>query len=393
MKKWLIVAFFFLLNKSFGQTINNINISGNNISKKETILFFFYEYTYQNRRNFSEEALINSLKSFKRRLERTGWYRNIKVEFITNSNDITLVDINVSFTEKIPYTLYLKNNYLGIGKYNIWGEGKEIAFEIGLNHKSIKITDRMFNFSTYFYECYLGSESFLFSQFVNDSYEETQLLKQRGYFRLGNNIFPDNQLFLQANLLWIQDTNQVTLKNLNYFTLSWVFDITEGYPVILNGLKLGSYFNFYTDLLFSLEDEINAYLNIFPGVVIAIRLHSIFSYPELPPYQKYSLRSMNGLRTLSSFSGMIGDNVWDGHLEVRWAFWDVIPFLLYDLQLEAFAFAEMGEAREKITDFGSPHIVYGGGIRIYLDTFAIRTEIGVDKTSKVSVLSSFELPF
>ncbi len=393
MKNFIFFPLIFFLNQSFSLTISNINITGNNISKKETILSFFYEYTYQNKRNFSEKELIDSLKAFKRRLERTGWYRNVEVGFVSNSNDNNIVEVNVGFVEKIPYTLYVKNNFLGVGKYNIWGEGKELIFEIGLDHKSIKISDKMFNFSTYFYECYLGSESYELYEFLNDEYTKSRLLRQRGYVKAGNNIFPDNQLFLQANLIWIQTTNQLTLKNINYFTIGWLFDTTEGYPIIINGIKSYNLLNFYTDLSFSLENDFSTYLSFFPSLVIALRLHLILSYPELPVYQKYSLRSINGLRTLSHFPGMIGNNVWDGHLELRWAFWDVIPFLLYDLRLEAFSFVEIGEAREKISEFGTPHIVYGAGIRVYLDSFAIRTEIGIDEVSKVSVLSSFDLPF
>lgn len=389
LKKLFIFALFFF-NLSYSLKIKNINFTGDAVTKKTTLLSFFPEY-YE-KQEFSEEELKKVIKNWKRRLERTGWFRNIKIDIINlETND---VDINIHFTEKIPYTVYFKNNYLGIGKYNIWGEGKELYFEAGLSHKAIKIIDRIFNGTSYCYEFYAGSEQFYLYEYVNDEIEKTELSRQRVYGKLGNNIFPDQKISLAIHLEWFQNTNDnETSKNVNSSTLNWIYDVTEGYPVVKNGIKWENNFKFYTDFNFLIESDFKGYFQIFETLIFGSRIHFALSYPELPIYHKFNLQGINGLRTINYMDGLIGSNVWDLHLELRWAFWDVVPFLLYDLQLEALGFIDIGEAQDKIENFGKPHIVYGCGIRIYLDTFAIRTEIGVDEKSKVSVLSSFEMPF
>ncbi len=386
MKRFLI--FLFCCNTLYSVSIGNININGDVVSKKSTILFFSPEL--KDKKSFSDEELDNILSNWKRRLERTGWYRNIRIEKVVHE-DTNEVDITITFSEKIPYTLYFKNNYIGIGKYNIWGEGKELYFEAGFSHKSIRIIDKIFNGGPYFYEFYAGSEVFEYNKSI---LEKETLLRQRGYGKIGNNIFPDNQISTTVSLEWFQSTNGVeTYKNINSFALNWIYDITKGYPVIKEGLRLETFLKIYKDFDFCFDVDLRGYFKVFETIVLANRLHFGISFPELPVYHKYNLKNINGVRTLSLLDGLSGNNVWDFHSELRWAFWDVVPFLLYDLQLEALAFFDIGEARDKFNEFSTPHIVYGCGLRIYLDTFAIRTEIGVDETSKVSVLSSFELPF
>ncbi|MCX7821173.1 MAG: hypothetical protein N2258_05805 [Brevinematales bacterium] len=388
MKKILAILLFF--NTGYSVTIKNINFIGDAVTKKVTLLSFFPEY-YE-KKDLSDEELKKIIKNWKRRLERTGWFRNIKIDVINLENNE--VDINLSFTEKIPYTVYFKNNYIGIGKYNIWGEGKELYFEAGLSHKSIKIIDRIFNGTSYFYEFYAGSELFTLHEYLNGEIEKKDLSRQKLDAKIGNNILPDQKISFKISLEWFQDTNDnENSKNINYSTISWSYDTTEGYPVVKNGLKWENNLKFYTDFKFLVETDFKGYFMIFETLILGSRLHIAFSYPELPIYHKFNLQGINGLRTLSIMPGLIGSNIWETHIELRWAFWDVVPFLLYDLQLEALGFVDIGEAKDKIEEFGKPHIVYGCGIRIYLDTFAIRTEIGVDESSKVSVMSSFELPF
>ncbi len=387
LKKVLFFILFFV-NLSYSLKIKNINFIGDVVTKKATLLSYFPEYY----KEFSEEELKFAIKNWKRRLERTGWFRNIKIEVVNITE--REVDINISFTEKIPYTVYFKNNYIGIGKYNIWGEGKELYFEAGLLHKSIRIVDRIFNWTPYFYEFYAGNEQFNLYEYLNNEIEKTEILRQRVYGIVGNNIFPDQKILLTVSIEWFQNTNDnENSRNVTFSKISWIYDITEGYPVVKNGFKWENSFSFYTDFKILLETDFKGYLKIFETLVLASRVHFGFSYSELPIYHRFNLQGINGLRTLSSLPGLIGNNVWDTHFELRWAFWDVVPFLLYDLQLEAISFIDIGEARNKIEEFGAPHIVYGCGIRIYLDVFAIRTEIGVDEKSKMSVMSSFELPF
>jgi hypothetical protein len=385
---------FFIDKNAFCINISNVIITGNSISTTNTILSFFYEYFYEGKSFFSTSEFTIATNDFIRRLERTGWYRNLRINCITSTNHPNVCDIEVSLEEKIPYTVYLKNDHIGIGKYNIWGKGKEVIFEVGFSHRAIRIVDRMFNYSPLSYDIYLGSENFSYEEFNGNSYEKSTLVKQKGCVKIGYVFFKDNKVYLLSGIDWLSTTNNEGITNNFYFDLGWAFDRRYGFPVVYRGFYLEAKTKFYSfSIIPLLELEFAHYLDFLSTLVWANRIHTVFCFYDLPPYYKENLRDINGLRTKGEMVNLIGNSSYDIHTELRWNFWEKFPFLLFDVQLEAVVFFELGEAVSSLNAWSIPNYVYGCGLRVYLDTFAIRTELGIDKLNNISVFNSFDLPF
>lgn len=387
---WLLLGF----KIAYPFTISNIIINGITVSRKETILSFFYEYTYQGKRNFSEKELIEITRNTKRRLERSGWYRDVEVTFYTNTNNMDFVDIRITLSEKTPYTIYLKNDFIGIGKYNLWGKGKEAILELGLSHKGIKLSDRMYEFTPFFYEVYVGSQSYSYSIIQNESYEEIPLLRQMGYLTGGYSFTGDDNFHIKINAEWLQETNYNPICNLYYIEGGYKIDKRTGYPMVISGYYLELNSRIYSiNWVPYLEIDLRFYIPLFQSLIWANRFHFLSFFGELPIYYRIDLRDINSLHTLSSSPNLIGNKSYDIHTELRWSFWDKFVFLLFDVQMEALLFGELGECVNEFSEFSKPHYVYGSGLRIYLDSFAIRTEIGINEINEVAVFSSFDLPF
>lgn len=386
--------FFFLLflfSPLYALTISEIALKGNSETAQETILFFFCEYNPSH--DYSEPELSQALSNWVRRLERTGWFRNISIT--TEQTDTNSVKISLELTERFFYTVQLYDHAVGFGKQNLWGKGKEVFFEVGAIQKRIILTDHMYHFSPFFYQIALGTTEGEMTEYRNNFYQSLATLNQEGSIIGGYRIFPDHSIKFLLSGQIVKQTNQLPLEQVVQASLSYQIDNRKGYPSFRSGWYLENDLHSYAFLWsLSWETTFTTYHSLSPRWVVGIKWHHGVSTGELPASRKYLLRQINGLHTLSQSPGLIGNNCWDAHLELRWQFWDVIPFVIFDMQLEAVGFVEAGEAWQTWQEWGShPYGIYGGGIRIYVDRFAIRTEVGIDQNQQPSVISSFQLPF
>lgn len=391
MKKLLFLLSTFVVFTStafYPLTIQEIHFIGRDTSEKSTLLHFLYEGT---NRNYSPEDLSNTLTRYEERLERTGWYKNVVI-FSEISFDHATVTVNLE--EKTPYSFWVGNFYLGLSRYNLWGKGKTVNFEIGPVRRKIIIEDQMFQMSDFFYSIDLGSEEYSYYSYPDTNYLEIDALRRLADFNIGKIIFPDIAFSLSSQNHWLDQTNGFRIGAYNKLGAILDFDRRAGYPFIYKGesFQISSFYIFPHHAV-QIEGSLNGYWQILQGIVIAGRAHGGWISSEVPDYLRFSLRNIDGLRTLNPFPGMIGNTCYDLHGELRWAFWDLIPLFIFDMQLEALTFVDAGEARNNFSDFGRTHVVSGAGLRIYIENFTIRTELGVDETGGASLLTSFNAPF
>ncbi|MFN4215899.1 MAG: POTRA domain-containing protein [Brevinematales bacterium] len=388
---WYCLLLLFLGQNLFGITIRHIVIRGNSETDPRTILFFFQEY--EENKEFSTNELTTALSNWIRRLERTGWFRNISVT--TEETEENKVDVSLELTERFFYTAQLFDHAIGFGKQNLWGKGKEIFFEAGPFQKKITLTDHMYNFWPIFYQVILGTTEENLIEYSNDFYRIIPSLRQKGEAHIGWHLRPDHTLKGGFSGQIIIQTNQIPIETLSFLSLGYLIDTRRGYPAFSSGWHWENTIRFYIPhYTVSWESIASTHKPIKKTWQIGAKWHHGFTYGFLPTSAKYLLRSINGLHTLSQEKGLLGDNCWDVHGEIRWKFWDVIPFLIFDIQLEAVGFLEAGETWNTWEEFGKNiFVVYGAGLRIYIDRFAIRTETGIDQRGETAVLSSFELPF
>lgn len=388
------LSLFFLLLSALALqmhsvTIREVNMTGNDQTDPAAILHFFYEYDVV--RNWAPEELNAVLQRFSERLERTGWFRDVEVrESVSNEQAI----VRVSLKEKIPYSVTAGNLYLGLSKYNLWGKGKTVRFEIGPIRQKIVLEDRMFYFSRFFYSITLGKEENYYFSYETNTIVQNLLLRKTVQIALGLTLLPDLDLSLINNNFWLDYTNNVKLDKQYRVGLKLDYDKRAGYPSVEKGYFL-SWQGHYIIPQNVLQTEVFAqfYLPLFKDLILAAKGHLGALSSPMPEYFQFNLRDIDGLRTLSSFSGLTGNDCWDIHTEARWSFWDIIPFFIFDMRLEALAFLDTGEARPSFSDFGKPHFVYGAGLRVYIDTLAIRVEAGIDEAGETSILTGFNLPF
>ncbi len=390
MKKTLVfILVIIFYSTSYPITIKQIDITGNDRSQQETILHFFYEN--QTNKIWTETELDSALKRFKERLERTGWYSAIEIGKTINGDN---AEIQVSLKEKSSYSIWAGNLYLGLSKYDLWGKGKVIEFEAGPIEKKITIQDWMFNYSDVFFSVALGAEDYYTYTYITNAYNQQELVRNVGNATVGTLLFPDTFIDINTRNYWIENTNGTSITSYHTAGLKFAYDRRAGYPSAKNGENTDIGINYiYPYNMVQIEGSVQYYYEFIKNWVLAAKLHAGYTSGDVPVYAKFDLRTIDGLRTLSQFSGMIGNDCYDMHGEIRWAFWDVIPFIIFDMQLEALALFDFGEARDSIGNMGNPHYVYGAGLRIYLDAFCVRAEVGIDETGNTTVLSSFTLPF
>jgi hypothetical protein len=388
---WYFVLLFLAIENLFGITIGRIFIRGNSETDPQTILFFFQEY--KEGKEFTQNELDTALSNWVRRLERTGWFRNIRV--MTEETNENHVDVSLELTERFFYTAQLFDHAIGFGKQNLWGKGKEIFFEVGPLQKKITLTDHMYNFWPLFYQVSLGTSQETLVEYIEDFYRTIPTLRQKGEAYIGWYLRPDHTLKGGLSGQIIMQTNQMPLETVSSLSVGYLIDTRRGYPAFSSGWHWENTVRlFVPGYAISWESTASTHTPIGKTWQIGAKWHHGLSYGSLPASGKYLLRTINGLHTLSQERGLLGDNCWDAHGEIRWKFWDVIPFLIFDIQLEAVGFLEAGEAWSRWEEVGRHiFVVYGAGLRIYVDRFAIRTEAGIDQRGETSVLSSFELPF
>lgn len=370
-------------------TIKDITVSGNDQTDSATILHYFYEN--EAGRDWDTNSLHSALGRFGERLERTGWFRDVDVkETLSNSQ----ASVHVTLKEKIPYSLTAGNLYVGLSKYNLWGKGKVVRFEIGPIRQKIMLEDRMFQFSRFSYSIALGKEEHYYYTLATNTVTQNLLLRKTVQASVGVTLFPDLDLTLVNNNIWLDQTNNTKVDSQYRIGLKLDFDKRAGYPSVEKGFYLSCQ-GHYLIPQNAFQGEITAqfYLPLFRDLIFAAKAHLGVLTAPLPEYFQFNLRDIDGLRTLTALPGLIGNDCWDAHAEARWAFWDVIPFFIFDMRLEALAFLDAGEARPSFADFGSPHFVAGAGLRVYIDTLAVRVEAGVDETGETSILTGFNLPF
>jgi hypothetical protein len=386
----LILISFLFYTQIFSITIKSFQFIGLDQSDERTILNYFYEYQ-TNKIWMDDTALSNDLERFGKRLERTGWFRNISISHALSHDEAY---VTVTLTERIPYSAWFGNLYLGVSRYNLWGKGKTIKFEIGLNWEKIILEDLMFNYSPFSYSITLGNEQASFFNYTTNTYAQNTVFRKMANISLGAVLLPDIFCRLISQNYFLSETNSRNIGSYHKMGFSLEYDRRAGYPAVYEGADLFvSSCYIYPENSVQLESSIEGYYPFLKGLVLAGRAHLGYLSGYNPDYIKFYLRNIDGLRTLSQYPGLLGNFCWDIHSELRWAFWDLIPFVIFDMQLEALAFVEAGEARDNVSEMGRPHYVYGSGLRIYIDTFAIRVEAGVDETSAVSILTSFNLPF
>ncbi len=388
---WYMLFYWVIVVPLFAVKIEEIFIRGNSDTNRRTILFYFFEYDPE--KDYTNEELSRVLQNWTRRLERTGWFRNIQVN--TEQTSENTVRVSLELTERFFYTAQLFDRAVGFGKQNIWGKGKEIFFEVGTFQKKITLVDHMYNFSPFFYQVSLGTTEEDLVEYRGDFYQTFPTLRQKGEALVGWHIFPDHVVRLCVGGQSIMQTNQMPLEEGGYISLSYLMDKRKGYPSFSAGWHWENNVKcFFPSFGVSWESTASWHTPVGKTWQLGLKWHHGLSYGTLRTSEAYLLRHINGLHTLSQSPGLLGDNCWDAHIELRWKFWEVIPFVIFDMQLEAVAFLEGGEAWKDWTAFGRyPFVVYGAGLRIYVDLFAIRTEAGIDQTGQTAVLSSFELPF
>lgn len=361
-------------------------------SATNTVLNYFHEY-YPGK-EWTLNELGSALTNFKQRLVTSGWYKEVNISFQKIASNE--VKVNVDVEDSFAYRIWTGDLYFGLSKINLWGRGKEVAFEIGPIQQKIVIADNMFQYSKFFFKIALGTEEHTYTSMTNGlGYVENKVQRRIGEFTLGYRLFPDAKLKAMLRNYKLEYTNNVLIDNYNMIGLEFEYDKRVGYPNYYKGWNgvLDLYY-IHPQNAFKAELFANYLYPIQKSIILKGRAHAGFITGDVPSYQKISLRNIDGLRTLSDFDGMIGDICWDAHFEVLWAFWDAIPFLfIFELQLEALAFLDVGEARASFSDLGRPHWTYGAGLRIYMETFIVRTELGIDELGNSYVLSSMGSSF
>ncbi len=398
MKK-LIVLFILsltlLINQAYSITITKIEYKGLGESHTNMILSFFKEY--QPGKDWEPEQLNRVLNRVADRMTITGWFKNVSVTNIsTNKNEAHIL---FDFQERISYTAWLGDLYVGLTKFNLWGKGKVVSFEVGPYRQLVFIQDKMLNFTPFSYIFELGAKEIFWQTYSNNTYAETKILCRILRGDAAYEIIPDGMIHLNFTAIKLVElTNNIKIDSYFDVGLGLSYDRTAGFPVINSGWKskLDMKYVFGPNFL-KTEFKINLYQKVSKTIHFSEFLHGGFNTTsaDIPSYHMFSLRNIDGLHSLTQgLSGMIGNYVWDVHGEFRWAFWEVIPFLLiFDLQIEAVAFIEAGEARITPDTLGNPHFVYGGGLRFYMNTFVVRAEMGIDETGESSVTSSFSAAF
>lgn len=371
-------------------SVRNIQFQGVENTEEAVLLHYFPEYLDGN--DFRNEAeLDTALDRWKERLEQTGNFREIE---ITREIQGGQADVTLAFREKIPYSFWIGNFFLGVGRYNLWGKGKNLKFEVGPVRQKVIIEDQMIGYSGFYYSFTLGKEEYSYFTFETNIYNPRSLVRKMGNAIVGWGLLPDLKLELQSLNLFFDETNGDKLGSENKIGLKLVFDRRKGYPVARDGFYSEiQAFYLFPYRLFELDAAANAYLSFLPTLGAAFRAGFGMIGGSVPEYLQYTLRDIDGLRSLTHFPGMTGNIKWDAHAELRWAFWEPIPFVIFDMRLEAVGFYDVGEARGSFKELGSPHHVLGGGLRITMDTFCVRAEFGWDETGNTSVLTGFTLPF
>ncbi|URA11280.1 BamA/TamA family outer membrane protein [Thermospira aquatica] len=342
MKRIFFILFFwFLVGSLFAVKIEDIFIRGNSDSNSRTILFYFFEYDPD--KDYTPGELERALQNWARRLERTGWFRNI---YVTNEyTPENTVRISLELTESFFYTAQLFDRAVGFGKQNIWGKGKEIFFEVGTFQKKITLIDHMYNFSPFFYQVSLGTTEEDLVEYRGDFYQTFLTLRQKGEALVGWHVFPDHIMWVSLGGQSIVQTNQMPLERGGYLSLSYLVDTRRGYPSFSSGWHWQNDARwFFLSGGISWETTASWHTPLGKTWQLGLKWHHGLTYGKLQSSEKYLLRQINGLHTLSQSPGLLGDNCWDVHGEIRWKFWEVIPFVIFDMQLEAVAFLEGGEA-------------------------------------------------
>lgn len=393
MKKHIVLfALLFAVSSAFGYQITEIDFVEKMESSTNTVLNYFHEYYPGKEWTLTEldDALIN----FHNRLLTSGWFKEIEIEYEEiGSNDLKLI---IGLEESFPYRLWTGDLYFGLSKINLWGKGKEVAFEIGPIQQKIIITDNMFWFSKFFFKIALGTEQYDYTISSNGlGYIENEIQRRIGELTLGYRLFPDAEIKAMLKNYKLEYTNNILIDNYNMIGIEFDLDRRIGYPNFYSGWNtVFDMYYIHPQNALRMELFANYLYPIQKSIIIKGRAHAGYVTGDVPDYQKLSLRSIDGLRTLADLDGMIGDVCWDAHLEVLWAFWDAIPFLfIFDLQLEALAFLDVGESRSSFSELGRPHWTYGAGLRIYLETFIVRTELGIDEMGNSYVLSQMGSSF
>lgn len=390
MKARVIPILLFIPAALFSVTVRSVTVAGIESSDTNTILNFFHENS-PGRTWADERELAAALDRFRDRLVRSGWFRGVTV---SNRVENDLADVTVTLVEKMPYFVTVGNLYAGVKKYNLWGKGKSVGFEIGPVRQKISLEDPMVLFTRAGYALSLGQEEWVYSPVVTNVYQPVPAIRQFIEASAGTGLFPDFTVTLLSRNIWIKSTNGTSLAKSFRAGLRAEYDRRAGFPSVRSGflVSLSGYYMIERSSWLA-EGVTLLYVPIGRDFVIAGKAHAAVAGTDLPEELKFSLRGPDGLRTLSHLPGLTGNRMWDAHLEFRWNFWEVIPFLIFDMQLEALAFLEAGEARDAAEELGRPHPVYGAGLRIYLDTIGVRVEAGFDERGETSIITSFSLPF
>lgn len=397
MKKlilFIISIIVFALYPAHSVVIKEFQFEGLSKSDTNTILHFFHENVDDKDWNIAD--LDKTLKRVAERMTITGWFRDVSISNIsTNANEAVLL---FKFQERIQYTAWLGNLYVGITKFNLWGKGKLVSFEVGPYRQLCIIEDRMFLFSRFSYSVILGAKEFNWLTYASSQYTETKILSRIVTADIGFRVIPDGLVHLIFGSTKLEGlTNKIKIDTYFDAGIRLSYNRTAGFPAINKGWNatIDALYIFGPNV-FKTEFSAKFYQKLSKRFHLSEAIHGGYiSSSSIPTYHMFSLRHIDGLRTFTQgLDGMIGTTVWDAHLELRWAFWDIIPFLyIFDLQIEAIVFIETGEARINTADLGKPHFVYGGGLRFSMNTFIVRAEMGIDETGESSVSASFGAAF
>jgi len=379
--------FFLTFTNVYAFKIDGFLFKGFGDTSTNTILHFFYEYRPD--KEWNKQELSKALVRTGERLERTGWFRNISVTHIERENGENLVLFYLN--ERFPYSFWSGSIFAGVKRYNIWGKGKAISFEIGPYQQNVRIEDAMIAFSRFSFDIRLGAEEFTYYTMPDNLYLEHNVLRRFASFNAGYRVIPDGYVNLIGAFHKIEElTNQIKIDSYMKTGLRLKYDRIAGYPAINKGIR-ATLDLFYLFNVNALETTLTAEFFQQPHKKFALsqKLNAGYISEAVNEYQQFSLRNINGLRTLNHIDGLIGNVCWNADIEARWKFWEPIPFLVFDMEIEAIVFFAIGEARNNTQSLGNPNFVGGAGLRFYLQDFIIRAEVGLDNAGETTAMAWF----